>query len=76
MIVESRTLSDRRRDGLITEVLGSSGAPPYRVRWLDTGGEAFVIPGPDARVTSPEEHRSAAHKALHFAAHPEAESGR
>jgi hypothetical protein len=29
---------------------GSDGAPPFRVRWGDTGHEATFFPGADARV--------------------------
>ncbi|HZC69815.1 MAG TPA: DUF1918 domain-containing protein [Jatrophihabitans sp.] len=34
------------------EILGVGGAgrPPYRVRWLDTGLEALVFPGADAKI--------------------------
>ena len=49
-VLKGRTveLSDRR--GLITEVHGVNGAPPYVVRWLDTGHVATVVPGPDAII--------------------------
>jgi hypothetical protein len=26
------------------------GTPPYEVRWLDSGHEALVFPGPEARI--------------------------
>ena len=35
------------RHAVILEVLGKDGAPPYRVRWLDTGHESVVHPTPD-----------------------------
>ncbi len=38
------------RDGEILEVRDDDGAPPYLVRWSDTGHEALVYPGPDAYV--------------------------
>ena len=38
------------RDGVITEVRGASGAPPYTVRWSDTGEESLVFPGSDCMV--------------------------
>lgn len=71
LIVEVPTVSSRRREGLITEVLGTDGAPPYRVRWLDTDHLALVFPGADARVQTPQQHREHARTAVHFAAHPE-----
>lgn len=38
------------RDGVVTEVRGPDGAPPYRVRWSDTGDETLVFPGSDSLV--------------------------
>ncbi|MFP3713062.1 DUF1918 domain-containing protein [Puerhibacterium sp. TATVAM-FAB25] len=38
------------RDGVVTEVRGADGAPPYRVRWSDTGDETLVFPGSDSLV--------------------------
>ena len=38
------------RRGEILEVRGSDGAPPYLVRWLDTGQTAMIFPGPDAQI--------------------------
>lgn len=32
--------------------VGKEGAPPYTVRWLDTGRTALYFPGPDAEVLS------------------------
>lgn len=31
---------------------GSNGAPPYTVRWTDTGHEVIFFPGPDAQIVS------------------------
>lgn len=45
--------------GLITEVHSSDGAPPYVVRWLDSGRLATVFPGPDAIVVTAEEQARA-----------------
>lgn len=30
--------------------VGTGGIPPYGVRWLDTGHEGLVFPGPDGAV--------------------------
>lgn len=38
------------REALVLDVQGSSGRPPYRVRWTDTGREDTVVPGPDVSV--------------------------
>jgi hypothetical protein len=43
------------RRGQITTVHGADGGPPYTVHWMDTGHEAFVYPGPDAVVLTPDE---------------------
>ncbi|MBI5337300.1 MAG: DUF1918 domain-containing protein [Mycolicibacterium rufum] len=49
--------------GLITEVHGADGAPPYVVRWLATDHVATVIPGPDAVVVTAAEQEAADEKA-------------
>ena len=38
------------RDGEVLEVRGVMGAPPYLVRWSDTGHESLLFPGSDARI--------------------------
>ena len=48
--VSGTHVDDHERDGEILEVRGEGGGPPYVVRWLDTGHEALVFPGPDATV--------------------------
>ncbi len=53
LVVEGAHQGDRRRVGTIVELRHADGSPPYLVRWLDNGHEAFVFPGPDARVESP-----------------------
>lgn len=76
LFVEAPTLADRRREGLVTRVLGADGAPPYRVRWLDTGLQTLVYPDAGSRVETQQEHREATRKAVRYAAHPEAEAVR
>lgn len=36
--------------GLIIDVLGNNGAPPYVVKWLSDGHIAMVTPGQYARI--------------------------
>ncbi len=48
--VSGARVDDHERDGEILEVRGEDGAPPYVVRWSDTGHEALVFPGPDATI--------------------------
>ena len=35
------------REAEIVEVLGVNGAPPFRVRWLDTGRTGLLYPDSD-----------------------------
>jgi hypothetical protein len=50
LVVRSQHLDGPVRDGRIVEVHGADGAPPFVVRWSDTGHESLVFPGPDAYV--------------------------
>jgi hypothetical protein len=50
LIVESAAVERRSRRGLILQVNGTEGEPPYLVRWSDDNHETLVFPGPDAHV--------------------------
>ncbi|QUQ64070.1 DUF1918 domain-containing protein [Kutzneria sp. CA-103260] len=50
LVIKSATLDRPPRRGLITEVHGFDGTPPYVVRWTDNDREAIVFPGPDAHI--------------------------
>lgn len=50
LILQGTHVGDHRRIGLITAVQHRDGTPPYEVRWLDTGHDALVFPGPDALI--------------------------
>jgi hypothetical protein len=50
LVLEGTHVGDRRRTGVITALRHLDGTPPYQVRWLDTGHEALVFPGPDGRI--------------------------
>ncbi len=58
-------LADQR--GLITEVHGADGAPPYVVRWLASGHVATVFPGSDALIVTAAEQEKADERARHKA---------
>lgn len=58
LIVEGRAVGGVVRRGLIEEVHGDAGAPPYLVHWSDTGHRALTFPGPDAYVLSSMELRA------------------
>ena len=50
LIVRSVHVGEPDRDGEVLEVRGHDGAPPYLVRWSDTGHEGLFYPGPDTVV--------------------------
>jgi hypothetical protein len=52
LLIEGGKVGARRRDGEIVEIHGDDGAPPFLVRWSDTGTETLVFPGPDSHVES------------------------
>ncbi|MEV0804043.1 DUF1918 domain-containing protein [Kribbella sp. NPDC050281] len=55
LMIEGTHLSDRKRHGLILEVHGPDGSPPYLVRWDDTETETLVIPSTGAHILTPEQ---------------------
>lgn len=50
LIVRSSSVGRPPRRATILELKGPNGTPPYVVRWLDDGHEAFCYPGADATV--------------------------
>ena len=50
IVVRGHTSGEPDRDCEVLEVPGGDGAPPYRVRWEDTGHDALYFPGSDAVV--------------------------
>jgi hypothetical protein len=50
IIIEGHRLGEPHHDGEVLEVHGEDGAPPYLVRWDDTGHSTLFFPGPDATV--------------------------
>lgn len=63
LVIKSGTIGRRDLRGLITEVQSPDGEPPYHVRWLDTGEQATVFPGPDAIVVTAVEQKAADERA-------------
>lgn len=55
LIVEIVGTDQAVRRARIEEVSSPDGAPPYRVRWLDTDREGLVFPGVDAHVMTQDE---------------------
>ncbi|MDI3315246.1 MAG: DUF1918 domain-containing protein [Mycobacterium sp.] len=63
LVVKGRTNEQPEHRGMITEVHGADGSPPYMVRWLDTGHEALVFPGPDAVIVTQADQQAADERA-------------
>ncbi|OBB65291.1 DUF1918 domain-containing protein [Mycobacterium sp. 852014-50255_SCH5639931] len=63
LVIKSGTVGRPDLRGLITSVRSPNGEPPYRVRWLATGEEATVFPGPDAIVVTATEQKAADERA-------------
>jgi hypothetical protein len=63
LVFKGTTNGQPDQRGMITEVPAADGSPPYMVRWLDTGHEALVFPGPDATVVTPPEQEAADERA-------------
>ncbi len=49
LIVKGLHVGDPERKGVITQVHGADGAPPYLVRWSD-GHESSFFPASDTTV--------------------------
>ena len=49
LVVKGLHVGDADRRGVITEVRGEDGAPPYLVRWSD-GHESSFFPSSDTEV--------------------------
>jgi hypothetical protein len=50
IVIRSAHVDEAPRAGVVLEVHGQDGEPPFLVRWSDTGHEALIFPGPDAQV--------------------------
>jgi Domain of unknown function (DUF1918) len=65
LVIKGGTIDQPSQRGLITEIHSPDGAPPYVVRWLETGHQATVFPGPDAVVVTAAEQADADKRAQH-----------
>ncbi len=63
LVVKGTTTESADQRGLIIEVHGADGAPPYVVRWLASGHVATVFPGSDALVITAAEQEQADERA-------------
>ena len=65
LVIKGTTTEMADQRGLITEVHGADGAPPYVVRWLSSGHVATVFPGPDAVIVTAAELQQADERERH-----------
>lgn len=50
IVIRGHHIGEPDHDGEILEVRGDDGAPPYLVRWEDSGHEVLFFPGADAVI--------------------------
>jgi hypothetical protein len=49
LVIRGRHVGDKERGGVIVEIHGDDGAPPYLVRW-DNDHESVFVPSADTLV--------------------------
>ncbi len=55
LVIKGTLVGSPDEVGLVLEVRGADGTPPYLVKWLRNDHEGLVFPGPDAIVLTPEQ---------------------
>jgi hypothetical protein len=55
IVLERTQLGDDRRVGIITAVAHADDAPPYQVRWRDSGRTTLIFPGAEAHIEHPQD---------------------
>ena len=55
LIVKGRSDSSAAGRAMVLEAHGPDGSAPFLVRWIESGQEALVFPGPDAVIVSAAE---------------------
>ena len=50
LTISGHRVGEPKRVGIIEEVRGEDGAPPYRVRWTDSDHVTLLFPGPDCSI--------------------------
>ena len=53
LVIQGHQVGQSRRTGEIVEVRGVDGAPPYLVRWDDSGRTTLLFPGSDCEIHHP-----------------------
>ena len=52
ILIHGQRVGEPDRKGIILDVRGADGAPPYVVEWLNEAGEHLFFPGSDAIIKS------------------------
>lgn len=50
LTISGHQVGEPKRVGTIEEVRGADGAPPYKVRWIDSDHATLLFPGPDCSI--------------------------
>jgi len=54
ILIHGRKVGDPERSGVIIDVRGENGTPPFIVRWDGDPGEHLIFPGSDAVISPPK----------------------
>ncbi|MGW5383147.1 DUF1918 domain-containing protein [Nocardia sp. NPDC003963] len=63
LVIEHGAADGAVQRGLIEEIHGENGNPPYLVHWTETGRRALMFPGPDAHVVTAADLHASQHAA-------------
>jgi len=66
LIVNGRTDNSAARRAMVLEAHGPEASAPFLVRWIESGHQALVFPGPDAVIVTEAEQ---ADRMLHGHSH-------
>lgn len=56
LTISGHRVGEPKRVGRIEEVRGVDGAPPYKVRWMDSDHVTLLFPGPDCSIEPMDAH--------------------
>ncbi len=59
IVIDGHQVGEPKRTGEIVEVRGEDGAPPYRVKWDDSGRTTLLFPGFDCHIEPVGDEESA-----------------
>ncbi|MEP1125476.1 MAG: DUF1918 domain-containing protein [Ilumatobacter sp.] len=56
LVISGHQVGEPKRIGMIKEVRGDDGGPPYRVEWDADGHTTLLYPGPDCTIEAIGHH--------------------